>query len=255
MSFRTEVGLANTERITLRGHDMVEELIGQVSFTQGALLAVTGKMPSPGAVRVADAVLVTFIDHGLQPSALAARLTYAVAPEAVQGAVAAGLLGVGSKILGTLEQIGRLLADIAAAVEAGTPEGEAVATAVDRELAEGRRIPGIGHGLHRDGDPRATPLLAVAEAERVATDEIRRLHTIVDVTSARTGRTLPVNAAGVSAALLAGIGVPWQLQRGFSMISRAAGLLAHLGEETRNPISPTIRTHLREASWLPEGTD
>lgn len=88
---RAEVGHANTERIVLRGHDVVEELVGQVSFTQATLLAITGKMPSPSAVRVADAVMVTFIDHGMQPSALAARLTYAVAPEAIQGAVAAGL--------------------------------------------------------------------------------------------------------------------------------------------------------------------
>jgi citrate synthase len=253
--FRTEVGLANAERITLRGHDMVADLVGQVSFTQGALLAITGTMPSPGAVRVADAVLVTLIDHGLQPSALAARLTYAVAPEAVQGAVAAGLLGVGSRILGTLEQTGRLLATIAAAVADGTPEDEAVAQVVDAELAAGRRIPGIGHALHRDGDPRAAPLLAVAAAEGVATDEIRRLLAIVDVAAARTGRSLPVNAAGVSAALLAGIGVPWQLQRGFSMISRTAGLLAHIGEEAERPVAPAIRAQLREMSWLPEGED
>jgi citrate synthase len=251
-SMRTYIGQANAERIALRGHDLVDHLVGQVSFTQAALLAITGKMPTPGAIRVADAVLVTFIDHGLQPSALAARMTYHVAPEAIQGAVAAGLLGVGSKILGTMEQTARLLVQIADDVAAGTPEDEAVVRTVTAELDAGRRIPGIGHGLHRGGDPRAKPLLAVAAEEGVAGGEIRRLHAIVDATAARTGRTLPPNAAGVSAALLLGIGVPWQLQRGFSMISRAAGLVAHIGEEAEQPLTPAVRASLRAASWLRE---
>lgn len=249
---RTDVGRANAERITLRGHDLVENLIGHVSFTEAALLAITGDVPSPGAVRVADAVLVTFIDHGLQPSALAARLTYHVAPDAVQGAVAAGLLGVGGQILGTMEQTGRLLARIADEVAGGAPEDEAVAGAVKAELDAGRRIPGIGHGLHRDGDPRARRLLAIAAEEGVAGDELRRLHAITEATAARTGRTLPANAAGASAALLLGIGVPWWLHRGFSMVSRSAGLVAHIGEEAERPLTPAVRESLRAASWLGE---
>lgn len=247
---RTEIGSANTERITLRGHDLVDELIGRTSFTEAALLAITGKMPTPGAVRVADAVLVTFIDHGLQPSALVARMTYHVAPEAVQGAVAAGLLGVGSQILGTIEQMGHLLVRVADEIAAGLSEGEAVAKVVQAELDSGRRIPGVGHALHRNGDPRAKPLLEVAAAEGVAENEIRRLHAIVDATTKKTGRTLPPNAAGVSAALLLGIGLPWWLQRGFSMIGRAAGLIAHVGEEAERPLTPAVRELLREASWL-----
>jgi len=246
----TEIGRANAERVTLRGRDLVDELVGQVSFTEATLLAITGRTPAAGAVRVADAVLVTFIDHGLQPSALAARLTYHVAPEAVQGAVAAGLLGVGSRILGTMEQTGRLLVRTADEVAAGVPEDEAVADVVAAELDAGRRIPGIGHELHRDGDPRARPLLDVAAAEGVAEDEIRRLHAIAAATAERTGRTLPPNAAGVSAALLLGIGVPWWLHRGVSMVSRTAGLVAHIGEEAERPLTPAVRESLRAASWL-----
>lgn len=249
---RTEVGRANAERITLRGHDLVENLIGHRSFTEAVLLAITGEIPSPGEARVADAVLVTFIDHGLQPSALAARLTYHVAPDAVQGAVAAGLLGVGGQILGTMEQTGRLLTRIAGEVANGVPDDEAAAGVVTAELDAGRRIPGIGHGLHRDGDPRARRLLAVAAGEGVAEDEIRRLHALVDATAARVGRTLPPNAAGAAAALLLGIGIPWRLHRGVSMVSRAAGLVAHIGEEADRPLTPAVRESLRAASWLGE---
>jgi citrate synthase len=244
---RTAVGHADAERVTLRGHDLAGELVGRVSFTEAALLAVTGERPEPGAVRVADAVLVTFIDHGLQPSALAARLTYHVAPEAVQGAVAAGLLGVGSRVLGTMEQTARLLVRIADETADGTSDDAAVARAVRDELDAGRRVPGIGHALHRDGDPRTRPLLAVAAEEGIAGTEIARLHAIADVTAKATGRSLPPNAAGAAAALLLGIGIPWWLHRGFSMISRSAGLVAHIGEEAEHPLTPAVRESLRAA--------
>jgi citrate synthase len=243
----TEIGHADAEHVTLRGHDLVEDLVGQVSFTEAALLAVTARRPTPGAVRVADAVLVTFIDHGLQPSALAARLTYHAAPEAVQGAVAAGLLGVGSRVLGTMEQTAMLLTRVADEVRAGADEEQAAVSAVAAELDAGRRIPGIGHALHRDGDPRADPLLALADREGVAQDETRRLRAVVDAAAQRTGRRLPPNAAGASAALLLGIGIPWWLQRGFPMISRTAGLIAHIGEEAEQPLAPAVRASLREA--------
>lgn len=246
-TLHTEVGHADAERVTLRGHDLVDDLIGRVSFTEAALLAVTGRRPDPGAVRVADAVLVTFIDHGLQPSALAARLTYHAAPEAVQGAVAAGILGVGSRVLGTMEQTARLLTRIAEETGAGTPEDEAVARVVGGELHDGRRIPGIGHALHRDGDPRAEPLLALAAREGVADDEVRRLRAVVETAARHAGRALPPNAAGASAALLLGIGIPWWLQRGFPMISRTAGLIAHIGEEAEHPLTPAVRASLRKA--------
>lgn len=242
----TAIGHADADHVTLRGHDLVDDLIGHVTFTEAALLAVTGRRPAPGEVRVADAVLVTFIDHGLQPSALAARLTYHAAPEAVQGAVAAGVLGVGSRVLGTMEQTARLLTLIADQVRDGASEERAVSCLVTAELDGGRRIPGVGHALHRDGDPRAEPLLALAAREGVAEDETRRLRALVDVTAARTGRRLPPNAAGAGAALLLGIGIPWWLQRGFPMISRTAGLIAHIGEEAEQPLAPAVRALLRE---------
>lgn len=247
----TAVGAANATAVSLRGEPL-DALVGRATFTEVALLAITGRRPSPGEVRVADAVLVTFVDHGFQPSALAARMTYHVAPEALQGAVAAGLLGVGSRILGTMEQTARLLADIGAAVEAGTAEEAAVEQAIAAERDAGRRIPGIGHALHRSGDPRTAPMLAVAAEEGVARDEVRRLGAVVAAASRATGRDLPANAAGAAGALLLGIGIPWQLQRGIAMISRTAGLLAHIGEEIERPVTPAVRDALRKASWLDE---
>lgn len=252
INISTEIGRANAERVTLRGRDLASELMGVASYTDALLLAVTGRRPSAAEVSVTDAVLVGLIDHGMQPSALAARMTYYAAPDAVQGAMAAGLLGAGSTLLGAVEQAGETLARVDD-LAAGTAEGDAVATVIDGILDAGRRIPGFGHGLHRTGDPRADRLLRLAAGEGVAESERRRLELIAAHVTARTGRPLAPNIAGVAGALLLAVGVPWQLHRGIAIISRAAGLLAHIGEEMAHPVTPEVRRALRATSWLDDG--
>lgn len=250
LGMSTNIGRANSRRIELRGYDLVDDLIGKVSYAEALLLAVTGRRPTSAEVGALDAVLVSLIDHGMQPSALAARLTYSGAPDAVQGAMAAGLLGAGSSLLGSMEQVGRLLSDIGEAVRAGTDPRSAAKREVTRILEETRRVPGFGHRLHHHGDPRGTRLLQVAETLGVATEEMSWLTMVGAEIEAQTGRRVAVNATGAAAAILLGIGVPWRLQRGIAIVSRAAGLLAHIGEEVESPITPAVRSALRAASWL-----
>lgn len=246
----TAIGQANAESIQIRGYDLVADLIGSASYTEATLLTVTGQRPTLPQVRVLDAVLVSLIDHGLQPSAVAARMTYSVAPEAVQGAVAAGLLGTGTVLLGSMEQSAKLLSEIRHAVAGGSDPVAAVDEALRRLVTDGRRIPGLGHRLHRDGDPRAKRLLDVAEANGVAAGEVELLHLVERRAAELTRRQLPLNATAAAGALLLGLGVPWQLHRGFAMISRIAGLVAHIGEEIDNPMTPALRDAFRSASWL-----
>lgn len=248
----TAIGWANTHSVSVRGLDVVDDLIGEVTYTEMALLTVTGRRPTQAEVRVVDAVLVSLVDHGLQPSALVTRLTYHVAPEAIQAAVAAGLLGAGSLILGSMEACGRLLSAIRDDVAAGGVLNDAVSARVRAITDSGGRIPGVGHALHRDGDPRATKLLAVAGREGVASAEVDSLLSVVEQAALITQRQLPLNTTGVAAALLLGVGIPWQLHRGFALMSRCAGLVAHVGEELDSPITPAVRQALRDASWLEE---
>src|SRR3954471_9898299 len=100
---RTSIGTSDADAITLRGRDLATELMGKVTFTELAFLLVQGRVPNDGETRLLDAVLVSLADHGLTPTVLAARLTYTGAPESLQGAVAAGLLGAGSVFLGVVE--------------------------------------------------------------------------------------------------------------------------------------------------------
>ena len=92
----TWIGSSTPDSITVAGRDLPSEVMGSMTLTELTYLLVTRREPTAGERRMLDAVLVSLADHGLTPSALAARLTYTGAPEAIQGAVAAGLLGAGS---------------------------------------------------------------------------------------------------------------------------------------------------------------
>src|SRR5215813_5617686 len=156
------ISSSTEEAIVVRGFDLCTDLVGRVSFTDHVWLLVAGTLPTPAQRAVLDATLVAIAEHGLVPSVQASRMTLAAAPEALQGAVAAGILGCGSVVLGSSEAAGRFLDEIQNRAAKGASLEDA-ATAVVREYREAKRaIPGYGHPLHRGGDPRATRLLEVA---------------------------------------------------------------------------------------------
>ena len=226
MSFETSVGTSDADSITVMGRDLSSELLGKVTFTELAFLLVQRRMPSPEETRLFDAVLISLADHGLTPTVLAARLTHTGAPEALQGAVAAGLLGAGSIFLGVVEDTVRFLDAIGEDVEAG----------VARELEAGRRIPGLGHPVHKVQDPRTPVLIEIADEEGLRGPHLRLFEAIGRVHEQVLGRRLPLNGAGVCGAALADLGLPVELLRGFALLARAAGLLGQLAEERRRPI-------------------
>ncbi|SDP49655.1 citrate synthase [Ralstonia sp. 25mfcol4.1] len=212
--------------------NLVEDLLGKTTFTEVMLMQILGRTPRPVDIRIADMVLVVLMEHGLTPSAIATRLIYMSAPENLQGAVSAGLLAVGSSFVGTMENCSALLDRILAAQD---PDAEALAIASDCK-ARKAPVPGFGHHLHKPVDPRAYKLLELGEAEAdldgAHIGALKRLSTAVDEVY---GRAITINATGAVAALLGEIGVPTAVMRGFAVISRAAGLVAHIVEEQQSP--------------------
>ena len=234
--FRTSVGTSDADSITVMGRDVARELMGKVTLTELAFLLVQRRMPSSEETRLFDAVLVSLADHGLTPTVLAARLTYTGAPESLQGAVAAGLLGAGRVFLGVVEDTARFLEGI---------EGD-VGAAVERELAAGRRIPGLGHQVHRVQDPRTGRIYTSADETGLTGVHLRRLRQVAAAHAAQTGRDLPVNGAGVAGAALADLGFPVPLLRGFALLARVAGLLGHLAEEMEHPLGMPLYREVEE---------
>ena len=235
---QTWIGSATPDSITVGGLDVATEVMGHLSLTELAYLLVTKRLPTPDERVVLDAVLVSLADHGLTPSALAARLTYTGAPESIQGAVAAGLLGAGSVFLGPTGDTAQFLADaLAPGVPSTDDEFAAVATAaVEARLAAGQRVPGLGHPLHKAGDPRTARLYELAAERGTLGPHLRLLQFVADVHATKTGKQLPVNGAGAGGAALADMGIPPASARGFVLIARTAGLVAHLVEESQRPI-------------------
>lgn len=236
---RSSIGSATPDSITVGGLDLPADVMGRLSLTELAYLLIVGREPTPAERRMLDVVLVSLADHGLTPSALAARLTYTGAPEAVQGAVAAGLLGAGSVFLGptgdTAEFLAAALVGVAPDADDATLAGVAE-DAVARCRGEGRRVPGLGHPVHTDTDPRTPRLYELAAAEGLLGPHLRLLELVAAATEVQTGRRLPINGAGAGGAALVDLGIPPTSVRGVVLIARTAGLVAHLAEEARHPI-------------------
>jgi citrate synthase len=223
------ISTSTPEAITVRGKDLCRDVIGQTDFTSYFWFLVTGTEPDETQRFFADAVLTAIAEHGLVPSVVAARMTYAAAPEAFQGAVAAGLLGCGSVVLGSAEQAGRFLAEL---VESGEPPRDALA----RLRAEKRAIPGFGHPLHAGGDPRANLLLKLADEKGAAGPHIAMLRALEAAIPEALGRRLPINVNGAIPAVMLDVGFPLAALKGISLLARTASLIGHLQEETERPI-------------------
>ena len=257
--FPTSVGTSEADSITLLGHDLPNELIGHVGFGELAYWLITQRRPTPGQARVFDAVLVALADHGFTPTAIAARLTYLSAPDALQGALAAGLLGGGSRFLGVTEDTGVFLAEALASVDQ-LPDSEAgwdelAATAIRARRAAGKLVPGLGHPVHKAGDPRTPVLISLAREAGVYGPYLSLFESVGRVHPAILGRTLPLNGAGVCGAALADAGIDVALLRGVALLARCAGLLGHLAEEMRRPVGNDIyMTVDRNARYLPPGS-
>ena len=228
---RTELCSYTADAVRYGGDDLVRDLIGKASFVEVFFKQALRRPASPPELRVVEAVLVALMEHGMTPSAIAARMVYSSSPENLQAGVAAGLLAVGSRFVGTMEDAAVLLGRIA-----GAGDGAAEAGRIAREHRERRApVPGFGHHLHKPDDPRAAALLGLASREGTAGRSSAALRLLAGEVDAAAGRHVTINATGAVAAVLGDIGVPVGLMRGFAVLSRAAGLIAHVAEEQRDP--------------------
>jgi citrate synthase len=242
----SSMGRAELDKIYVRGYDLNEQLLGKISFAQMLCLMLQGRLPSAEEARMIDSMLIVLVDHGMTTGAAAARMTFHSAPEAIQGAVAAAILGAGSVHLGSSEYCAKMLND---ALPPDVQDGDLDALAkntVEKRLAAKQLIPGIGHGIHTGGDPRAARLFQVARENNVYGRYCELLQKIGKIADEKVGRHLPVNVTGAIAAISMDMGFHWQMSKSFAILGRALGGLAHVGEEIRRPIAQGISNLLRD---------
>lgn len=243
--YPTALGASSLHDITLLGNDLARDVMGNVGFGELAFWLATQRRPTAGQTRVFEAVLAALADHGFTPTAIVTRLTFLSAPDSIQGALAAGLLGGGSRFLGVTEDCGRFLHDTLAGVGGWLPTDDAgwdelaLRTVQDQRTAQ-RLIPGLGHHVHKDGDPRTPRLFEIAREEGLVGPHLSLFAAIGRVHPQVLRRTLPLNGAGVCGAALADLGLPIELLRGFALLARTAGLIGQLAEELRHPVANDI---------------
>jgi citrate synthase len=242
----TAISASNAETIVVRGRDLVHELMGKISFTDHFWLLLTGSLPSKEQRLMLDSTLVAIAEHGLVPSVQASRMTLAAAPEALQGAVAAGILGCGSVVLGSAEAAGRFYAEIARQADAGASLEESATSVIKTYRADRRAIPGYGHPLHKSSDPRATRLIDIATGAGCAGRYIEIAHLAERLLPGVVGKQLTLNVSGAIPAVLLDVGYPVAALKGIP-------ILAHLLEEQERPIG-FVLSHAAGAAIEYDGT-
>jgi len=230
---RSTICHSSADRISVQGMDLTDEILGKVGLGQMAFLEIYGRLPGKGECRVFEALIVALVEHGLTPSVLAARLTYLGAPESFQGAVAAGLSGLGNTFVGSVEGAARMLQEAAANAEPAA----AARTIVAGFRATKAIVPGIGHPIHKDVDPRSERIFEIAHEEGFNGTHVRLMRQVAVEASEAYGRHLPVNVSGAIGAVASELGLDWRICRGIGVVARSIGLVAHLFEEIRNPLA------------------
>lgn len=236
---KTEIGYTTIDRITVRGLDLANEIIGKFDFVDMIFHTTLCRLPSAQEKVMVNALLVTTADHGITPSSLAARLTYIGAPEAPQAAVAAGLLGAGSVFLGTMQNAADMLLQGARDLAPDATDEQLRAAArnlVDSQRASRRAIYGVGHPIHVHGDPRVPALRELSRQNGYYGVHWRLMEAVSEVLSEQ-GKNLPLNAVGAIGAMVAAMGLDPLVARGLALVGRSAGLLAHLMEEKSAPMA------------------
>jgi len=233
---RTAIATADAAGVTVRGRDLAGDLMGRLTFTEYFYLLVCGREPSENQRYFLDLLLVSIAEHGLTPTAVAARMTYDAAPDSLQAAVAAGILGCGTVVLGTSELCGAVLVDATKRIDAGGKPDKVVADIARETHARGERMPGFGHPLHKPVDPRATRILELADARNVAGRHLDLARRFAPAVARAWRRRLPMNVSMPIAACLLDLDFPPAMIKAIPILARTAGLLAHLAEEQERPI-------------------
>ncbi len=237
---RSDIAWSTPDRIEVRGKSLPDDILGHLNLGDMAFLQLTGRMPTPRQSVVFNAIVVTLVEHGITPSALAARLTYAGAPESLQAAVAAGLCGLGSVFVGSMEGAAKMLGE---ALPPDAPDTDLTALAarvVADHKAAGRIVPGLGHPLHKPVDPRTPRLFALAAENGFGGRYVAMMQAIAREAERVSGKSLPINATGAIGAICCEMGFPWKIVRGFGVMARAIGLVGHILEESENPMAIEI---------------
>jgi citryl-CoA lyase len=231
--WQTAISEIGPGKIRVRGYE-ITDMMEKLSFAQAVFLILRSELPNEKEARMMEAILVSSIDHGASPPSVLGARTVMSGGNSLNASVAGGVLVIGDTHGGAIEQSARIMQDWAP--RDASPEVLARELVADMRAAK-KRMPGFGHRLHKT-DPRTVKLFEIAaelEFSGRHTDLARAIEVELEKTS---GRKLPINVDGAIAAVISDMGFDWRLGKGFFLISRVPGLIAHAYEEmtTQKPM-------------------
>lgn len=249
----TSITNVTHDDIFVRGHRLAD-LVGKMSFSDAFFLQMRGRMPNERESKMLAALLINSMDHGITQTVQVARMTFSQAPESINAAIAAAVLGLGSKADGAIELTADLLQRTAADADARKVSDEqAVADAVARYRAAGTFLPGLGHARHKSGDPRTTRMFQLAEELGFNGRYFKMMGLFAKRAAEVTGRDLPINGAAAVATIYCELGFPPPIARAITMVALTAGITGHLLEEIEKPMGRNMRTLISKAVKFEDG--
>ncbi|MEQ9152587.1 MAG: citryl-CoA lyase [Parvibaculum sp.] len=240
---QTQISISDETSITIRGKDLVEDLMGRLTYTEMVFFLVQNRLPTPMQTRVLDACLVALMEHGLTLNTMVARFVASCAPDQMQMAMGASLMTVGDKFVGTMEGCARILE---AGVRRGGDGADYCRGVVAEFTAAKTPVPGFGHRFHKPDDPRSARLLTIADEAGLSGAHVALLRTLSAEIDRARGKHVTINVTGAIGATLADIGFSAEVMRGLAVVSRSGGLVAHIDEERRTGSARLIERLAKE---------
>ncbi len=228
----TRISMAQGGKINVRGYP-VEELIAQLSYSQSAFLILTGELPDEREAVLFDLTLRSGMDQQFISAAVgAARFTASASPESAIPALASGMLASGSITGSPQEPAEMLIESVSLELEESAACKDTIKTWLERRGA----VPGLGHPIHKEGEPRAVTV------RRLAIDlggwglHGQRLDAIEAELETQKSRKIPINLAGAIGAILADLKIDPLIIGGLGALAYGMSLLAHITEEIREGV-------------------
>jgi citryl-CoA lyase len=228
-TWKTSITKTGAGELRVRGYE-ITEMISKLSFAQTVFLILKGELPNESEARMMEGMLVSSIDHGITPPSNLAARTVMSGGNSLNCAVAAGIMTIGESHGGAIEQCAKILQEAVIA-------NESAEDLVLRFKAEKKRIPGFGHRIHAR-DPRTTALFELADKCGFTGSHIKLAQNLMIELERGSSRNLPINVDGAIAAVISEMGFDWRMGKGFFIIARTPGLVAHVFEEwsTQKPM-------------------
>ncbi|MGC8868622.1 MAG: citryl-CoA lyase [Sulfurihydrogenibium sp.] len=245
LKWRTKIAFNTKEETYIRGYPLTQ-MIGKLSFSEAIYLLLKGELPTEKEKQMFDAIFVSVIEHGVAPPSVMALRNVISGGNPLHVGVAAGVLTFGDYHGGALEDAMRFLQEYAKDEE----DVEGLASRLAEKIVKEKwRVSGFGHKYYKDFDPRTKKLMDLAKNLGFFGKHCRLATALEEEIAKQKGKKLVLNVDGAIAAITSDMGFHYKLGKGFFIIGRIPGLVAHAFEElTEEP--PFRRLDEEEIEYL-----